>query len=324
MDDFGEQYDLWAQQAEAQNKPALFQLTATTLGEGRAGLEEDEMATAERMTTGEGLTTGDRIGPARHQPSQGQQRTGQNPLLKKLMQQAAAGAARSTTPDGLPRNLRKPHPLTYPVKQATQKADFRLPPLSTLAMSAQAANKKRPRSLREPKTRGQPGMPDDSEDGEADAPAALDYAEEQLRAMPYAELQAEPFDAPAPGSIDAPAADGGGDAAAVTKDDSEGKETVAARVAAGMAATPEQQELAFNAMSLPEWEEAGEWFVGRFADVVGRMAEVRARKRRAAQEAEAAIAARSAAVDAGERETRVVLAGMQEQGREILRRRGQD
>jgi hypothetical protein len=324
MDDFGEQYDLWAQQAEAQKKPALFQMTTTTLGEGRAG--EDEMATAERVTsTGEGLTTGDRFGPARHQPSQGQQRTGQNPLLKKLTQQAAAGAARSTTPDGFPRNLKKPSSLTYnPVKQAAQKTDFHLPPLSTLAMLAQAANKKRPRSLREPKTRGQPGMPDDSEDGEADATAALDYAEEQLRAMPYAELQAEPFDAPAPGPDDPAAADDDGNAATAAKDGGEGKETVAARVAAGMAATPEQQELAFNAMSLPEWEEAGEWFVGRFADVVGRMAEVRARKRRAAQEAEAAIAARSAAVEAGERETRVVLAGMKEQGREILRRRGQD
>jgi hypothetical protein len=329
VDDFGEQYDLWAQQVEAHKKPALFQVTDTL--QAGPGTAADEQATG----TGEGLTTGDRLGLARHQPSSAQQRTAPNPLLKKLTQQAAAGAgARSTTPDGFPGNFKKPNPLTYnPVVRqptAAQKIDFHLPPLmpTTHATSAppQAANKKRARPLRELNARArQPGMPDDSEDGETDVllAAPLDYPEETLRGMSYADLQAEPFDAPAPGpssndrANDPAAADG-------KKEDEDGerKASVAARVEAAMADAPEQQELAFNAMTLSEWEEAGEWFVGRFADVVRRVVEVRGRKRRAAAGAEAAIAARNAAVEEAERETSVVLAGMKEQGREILRRRG--
>jgi hypothetical protein len=326
MHDMGEEYDRWTKQAEAQ-KPAPFQSLPTALGDGLAFSRGGE-ATGDgsAATGGDGMPAADVVKPpwTRQQPSQDRgQRPARNPILKSLTQQATSGAARSTTPPGtlLSHAPRKPIPPPNPTRLVARKADpDRLPP-SNLATGAQASGK-RPRSLHElgarrdghqqrfvPEARSMP----DSEDGERDAGPELDYPEDRLGTMPYAELRDEPFDRPAAAAP--PQNDGGGGGAA-------GERTVAARVEAARGDGPEQQELLFNAMTVDEWEEAGEWFVGQFAALVRRMGEVRREKRGAAREAEAAIAARNADVEEGVRETRAVLEGMKEQGKEILKRRG--
>jgi hypothetical protein len=327
MDDFGEQYELWAKQAEMQ-KPAIFQSlpamgedgffqSPPAMGEDgffRGGMGPgNDTAAAERATAGDGQSTaaGQRssTGPARRQPShEHRQRTSQHPILKKLTHQATSGAARPTTPPaGLTPHL-KSALFPNPGKQPARKADSG----PTYSPGATArANYKRPRSAHDRGARHVARSMPDSDDEELDATAALDYPSERLRGMSYAELRSEPFDAAAPRS--------GNEDGKMTSGES--KESVAARVEAGMDGTPEQQELLFNALSIDEWEEAGEWFVGRFAEVVRRMVEVRREKRRTAQDAESAVAARNDAVEAGERETRVVLEGMKERGREILERR---
>jgi hypothetical protein len=297
MDDLGEQYDLWTKQAE-QKRPAQVAFT-TTLGEPRARLADDEPATADRMT-GAG-------------PSRTRHKFGHHPLTKTLPKKSAAGAARSTTPVVIKKQSNPPtyNPLRHPAAPRTDPHPPLSPSTSTLLLYAkQAGGKKRaraPHDLAAATRHRQPGMPDDESEagGPDDASVALDYADEQLRGMAYAELRDEPFDAPPK--------DG--------KQEGE-KESVAARVEAGLTAEPEQQELAFNAMTLEEWEEAGEWFVGRFAETVRRMAEVRKRKRRVGREAEEAVARRNEAVEEGERGTKAVLDEMKERGGEILRRRG--
>jgi hypothetical protein len=346
MDDFGDQYDMWARQAEAHKSGLSQRVPSFTFSRG-PGLKDDPDEQQELQQHGNGGGAAQKTTASKHKrlasanvgksmleilahpparsgrqdPSQKQgHRVGHLPTAKMLTPQATGGApARSTTPPGLPPQTVKraaaPHAAAN--KLGARKGDFDIPQqLSTdnnVAGASTPTTSKRPRSLQELRVkRSQRSIPE-SED-EYDATVELDYGEAQLKAMAYSDLQSEPFDRTATTTHHD---DGGED---VSMEDGS---SMASRVEAARNGSPEQQELLFNALDMAEWEEAGEWFVGQFAELVKKMVAARKAKRRAAQEVEGEIAARNALVEASDKKTKVVLSDMKEQGRGILRRRNQ-
>jgi hypothetical protein len=167
---------------------------------------------------------------------------------------------------------------------------------------------KRPRSTQELIVkRNQQSMPESDE--EYDPLTDVDYGESQLKNMAYSELQDESFDhMPQHLRIDANELQTG---------------DLVSRIETAQNLGAEQQELLFNSLNIKEWEEAGEWFVEQFGQLMKKIVETRKAKRRVAEEIEKEIADRNTTVESMDKKTKDVLSEMKEQGREILQRRNQ-
>ncbi len=74
----------------------------------------------------------------------------------------------------------------------------------------------------------------------------------------------------------------------------------------------------FASMSLNDWEQAGDWFLGRFGDVLAKMKDVRQGKRKAAQSFEDEIESRYLAVGKKRKLIEVSMNEMKENGGKVL------
>ena len=112
----------------------------------------------------------------------------------------------------------------------------------------------------------------------------LDYDDNVLASMTFKDLQEEPFDlSPTGGVVNG---DGGSSAPAMLKQ----------RLDQYQQKDEAGQRALFTKMSVEEWEEAGDWFVDQFADIMTRLKEARREKRRKMHEFEAEAAEREEAV----------------------------
>lgn len=112
---------------------------------------------------------------------------------------------------------------------------------------------------------------------------SIDYDDAALQKMSFAELQNEPFDhdptkllAHSPAK---PPADNLGD-----------------QLDFYSAQDEDAQGQFFKQMSLKDWEDSGDWFLGRFADIVQQMRETRQDKRRMVEQYEREVSSREEAV----------------------------
>ncbi|GAM84949.1 hypothetical protein ANO11243_029520 [Dothideomycetidae sp. 11243] len=128
----------------------------------------------------------------------------------------------------------------------------------------------------------------------------LDYTPEQLRAMQFRDLREEPVDIPP----------------AVPPDPSVAMETHLA--SALHSADADRQRSLLESLTVDRWEEAGDWFVARFADILKRSVAIRKEKRRLAFELEAEIEARHHLIEEKRQLLEENLKGLREAGGRVL------
>lgn len=133
----------------------------------------------------------------------------------------------------------------------------------------------------------------------------LDYSAEDLFKMDYHELKAESFDVdPNASGFEFPSIQLGTDLNSKLD---------------AVAALDQQQQINFFA-SLPinEWEQAGDWFVAQFGDVLNKLKTNRQEKREVAKAFENEIEKRHEAVSKKRKQTEDELSGMKESGVKVL------
>jgi len=94
--------------------------------------------------------------------------------------------------------------------------------------------------------------------------------------------------------------------------------TLAEKLAAVAAFNPKDQARFFTTLDISQWEEAGDWFLGRFGEVVGKLRTARQEKRRAALVFEDAIEKRHNTVNRKRKLTEEALEEMKTSGRQVL------
>lgn len=138
--------------------------------------------------------------------------------------------------------------------------------------------------------------------------SALDYELDALRKMPYDELKQESFDHdpmadPAfvrnlfPGEID---------------------KGLEARLEAARSFSVDAQTAFFSSFTLQQWEEAGDWFIGKFSEIVKKMGQSRREKRKLAAEFEKEVHERHDAVEKKKRCIEDALENMRTSGKDVL------
>jgi Extracellular mutant protein 11 len=133
----------------------------------------------------------------------------------------------------------------------------------------------------------------------------LDYDEETLKAMEYKQLQDEDYDMdPSRSAFVLP---------------NEGHDTLPERLGLVQKMTPENQRTFFASLPLVEWEEAGDWFLSQFSEVVKKMTDARKEKRQLATKFEGEIAKRHEHVASRKRGIDEALSEMGKSGRDVLK-----
>lgn len=130
----------------------------------------------------------------------------------------------------------------------------------------------------------------------------LDYDPTTLLTMDYTELKAQSFDTD-PNNPRSGRKQG---------------QTLQSRLQAVSEAPQQKQYDFFLALPLQEWEEAGDWLLERFGEVLSNFKAVRQEKREAARGFEEEIAKRYDAVGKKRKQTEAQLNEMRENGRELL------
>lgn len=134
----------------------------------------------------------------------------------------------------------------------------------------------------------------------------IDYGEDVLKAMEYEQLRNEDYDVNPlkPASV-LPA--------------DEDSKPLPQRLEFAHKLAADHQRTFFASLPLAEWEEAGDWFLEKFSDVVKKMTESRREKRKLAIQLEVEIAHRHEHVDNRKRGIDEALDGMSITGRHVLR-----
>ncbi|EOD53057.1 uncharacterized protein LTHEOB_3273 [Neofusicoccum parvum] len=148
-------------------------------------------------------------------------------------------------------------------------------------------------------------MPRPSMRASSDLP--LDYDEQDLRRMDYTKLDNEPFDhAPRVESSELPLAD-------------RAHSPVEDRLASAYRdLRPEDQARFFASLKMDEWEEAGDWFLTQFGDLVGKFRDARKKKRSVARGFEDEIKQRSDDVGRKRRCVEEEIGNMKNKGQKLL------
>jgi hypothetical protein len=134
---------------------------------------------------------------------------------------------------------------------------------------------------------------------------SLDYGLGELYTKDYASLKAEPFDQP---SNAQPFVDHSLPESAV----------LAEKLPHLSSAEPKTQADFFTSLNIEEWEEAGDWFLGRFGDTILKLKDVRREKRKAARAFEDEIELRETAVNKKRSLTNAALVDMKASGAAVL------
>jgi hypothetical protein len=134
---------------------------------------------------------------------------------------------------------------------------------------------------------------------------ALDYNPDDLVEMTYADLQAESFDEDPQRQSDLPA-------------DIQQIADLNERLHIASGLTPTEQALFFRSLPLMEWEEAGDWFLERFGEILNKFKEARKEKRTAAMMMEKEIEDRHNVVTKKMKSTESALQDMKKTGGMVL------
>ncbi|KAK5721751.1 hypothetical protein LTR15_006342 [Elasticomyces elasticus] len=136
---------------------------------------------------------------------------------------------------------------------------------------------------------------------EEDEVPVLDYDLPALYKMEYDELKAATFDN-----------DPNSNAASVEGQSLEEKMQNASSL------QPKLQASFFTTLDIGQWEQAGDWFLGRFGEIMGQLKRVRQEKRKAAREFEDEIEKRYNAIDKKRKFTDDALSDMKMSGGKVL------
>ncbi|KAL1635996.1 hypothetical protein SLS56_001348 [Neofusicoccum ribis] len=142
---------------------------------------------------------------------------------------------------------------------------------------------------------------------EASSDLPLDYDEQDLRRMDYTQLDNEPFDhAPRVESSELPLAD-------------RAHSPIEDRLASAYRdLRPGDQARFFASLKMDEWEEAGDWFLTQFGDLVGKFRDARKKKRSVARGFEDEIKQRSDDVGRKRRCVEEEIGNMKNKGQNLL------
>ena len=133
----------------------------------------------------------------------------------------------------------------------------------------------------------------------------LDYEVPELFNMDYQELKQQSFDTdPNANDFNLPA--------------DQQNDSIETKLDTVSALQPEDKSRFFASLSLDEWEQAGEWFLGRFSNVVGKLKEARQEKRQAARLFEDEIQSRFKAVGKKRKQIEESFSEMKESGGKVL------
>lgn len=148
------------------------------------------------------------------------------------------------------------------------------------------------------------GPPHDSS-ASTQAQVQLDHSTSELYGMDYHDLKEESFDVdPNASDFKLPAEQ--------QNDSIESKlETVA-----GL--QPNEQDAFFASLPIDDWEQAGDWFLGRFGDVINKLKKTRQERRESAKLLEDEIERRHEAVGKKRKQTEDELAEMKKSGGKVL------
>ncbi|KAF2718624.1 hypothetical protein K431DRAFT_128609 [Polychaeton citri CBS 116435] len=133
----------------------------------------------------------------------------------------------------------------------------------------------------------------------------LDYGKAKLHTMDYADLKALPFDENPnikPFEL-------------FNKKD---EDTLSSKLELVAELSETEQKQFFASLMISEWEEAGDWFLGRFGDVFNQLKELRREMRAASLALENKCETRYMAVEEKRMGTEAALAQMRERGKKVL------
>jgi hypothetical protein len=153
---------------------------------------------------------------------------------------------------------------------------------------------------------------DNTESPRSDNEACLDYESETLKIMNYDDLRSQSFD------LD-PSAGGTATKQHVGLSDDELQNPLFDRLALVRDKETEQQQAFFASLPIDEWEEAGDWFLEQFGDIMRKMRDERKQKRKLAKGFEDEISKRHEHVATRKRDITDAMDSMQANGQEILR-----
>ncbi|KAF7198409.1 hypothetical protein HII31_00148 [Pseudocercospora fuligena] len=134
---------------------------------------------------------------------------------------------------------------------------------------------------------------------------SLDYEEKELFKMDYGRLKAMPFDAD-PNIVQ------------FEFDAAEQPDTLEEKFKAAANLPADTQADFLGTLSLEQWEQAGDWFLVRFADLATRFKNARNAKRKAAREFESEIEKRHEMVAKKQKLTEIAMNEMKESGGKVL------
>lgn len=131
----------------------------------------------------------------------------------------------------------------------------------------------------------------------------IDYSVEDLAKIPYSELANQDFD--------------------VNPKANKGLESVSQgnlkeRLERGRTLPSDQQRQFFDGLKLDEWDEAGDWFLEQFSEMMSKMREARRAKRELAQKFERQVSQRQEIVEERKRSIDHVLTDMKKNGQGVL------
>ncbi|QDS69790.1 hypothetical protein FKW77_010384 [Venturia effusa] len=179
------------------------------------------------------------------------------------------------------------NPRTRPISTGTAKA-----PATRVSVPV-------PQIVQESQAIDQPEVPVEEE-------PQLDYSEDILKDMNYEQLRDEDYDMDPlkPASV---------------LPMEEQSKSLPERLEFAQKLEDDHQRAFFASLPLTEWEEAGDWFLEKFSDVVKKMTESRKEKRRLAMDFEREVARRHEHVASRKRGIEVALTKMNESGQDVLR-----
>jgi hypothetical protein len=140
----------------------------------------------------------------------------------------------------------------------------------------------------------------------------LDYHPNELKNMSYHVLRAQSFDTD-PSS----ATPTTGKTVGLTAN--ELQRPLTDRIALAQDEETHNQQAFFDSLSIEDWEEAGDWFLEQFGDIMRRMRGERKEKRKLAKELEDEVSKRHELVAGRKRNIEDAMGSMQSSGREVLR-----
>jgi hypothetical protein len=183
-------------------------------------------------------------------------------------------------------------------------------PSSTQVASAPVTNNKRKFDITNPSEKqatpdGNPTQPEVAQvpEEEKSLTDELDYSLEDLKRMPYSDLENQSFD-------ENPRAN---------RSQELQQGPLSTRLENVKDLPRDKQRKFFDTLKLEDWEEAGDWFLGQFQDVLGKMRQSRKDRRELARGFEQQVKAREDLVEARQRGIVRVLEDMKKSGHVILK-----